>query len=75
MTRESTFKRSASIRSENSVAISACTNLRRPYPWRSNSRPFTTLNTAITARPVWRERAVINWEDSHKRQGPDAVGG
>src|SRR6267143_4098421 len=75
MRRESVFKCSASIRSENRVAISACTNLRRPNPRKSNSRPFTTLNPAIPARPVWCERSVINSRDYHKRQGPDAVNG
>jgi len=33
------------------------------------------LNTAITAKPVWCERVVINLREYHKRQGPDAVGG
>src|SRR6185295_16516801 len=36
-----------------------------PKPTRSNSTPFTTLNTAITARPVWCVRAVINSRDYH----------
>jgi len=41
---------------------------------RSISRPFTTLNTAITARPVWYKRAIINSRDYPIRRGPDSVG-
>src|SRR4029078_10863366 len=65
MSRESAFRCSPSISWENSVAMSAWTNLRSPKPTRSNSTPFTTLNTAITARPVWCVRAVINSRDYH----------
>lgn len=38
---------------ENSVAISACINFNKPNPTNSNSMLFTSLNTAIAARPGW----------------------
>ena len=49
----SSSKWSVSIKRENSIAMSACINFRRPSPTMSTNAPFTSLNTAIAARPVW----------------------
>lgn len=46
------LKWNASIKREDSVAISACINFSKPNPTSSNSTPFMTLNSAIRTRPV-----------------------